>query len=442
MKNDIELAFIQKIMEDNLLYLKTKIKINDLTDPIVKTMFFEIGKAISTFGEFIPSKHLQPLLTDKNRMENYKKLNYPLELTSVSNIMEFLNKHKQELRFSTLERTIKENSIRKEMAYISEKMMLDISDSKKSIADVIRKYSYSIDSLKYENEDRLQFMSASDIVAEEKKRLLSDEKVSIQKSGFNFIDNIAGGVTAPSLISVVASSGVGKSIWLYDLTVRQLKMGKKVLFGTVEIPAKEAYMKILSRFTGIKYHNIWKKEMSKVEKEQYMKGLEEFEKLKENLYIIYDETGVAPNDIKHYYKNLEKCGIECDVICVDYLGLLKSNDSSASEGDRYAKLPKQLRLLSQETNSIVYCPHQLKTQSATKEIESLEPSNIYYAMPLMHEATLAYFMTRKKDEGVDITLVRNFKSRIGDASNTYVFRNTNRDYINLGEDEVYDNINF
>ena len=46
------------------------------------------------------------------------------------------------------------------MLEIGESLLEDVEDSKKSIKDIIRKYSYSIDMLKYENEERISFVSA------------------------------------------------------------------------------------------------------------------------------------------------------------------------------------------------------------------------------------------------------------------------------------------
>ena len=441
MVNEIELNFINHIMKDNLLYLKTKIKLENLNDPIAKTLFFEIGKAMSTYGQLIPTKHLQGLVDDEDRINNYNKLNYPLEITSVSSIMEYISRFDEDVKFATLERTISDEYTRKKMKIISENMSDDVYDSKKSVKDIIRKYSYSIDILKYDTEDTIQFVSASDIVEEERKRLKSKETIKYTKTGFNFIDDIAGGITSPATMYLVAPSSVGKSIWLYDYTVRALRAGKKVLFATVEIPTEEAYLKILANFADIKYHTILKKDFTDAELIKYEKALVEFEKYKDCLYICYDETGLACDDIKHYYKQLEKCGIVCDTICIDYLGLLKSNDGAHGENERYALLPKQVRILSQETNSIIAIPHQLKTQKATCDIEELNPADIYFAMPLMHESTLAYFMTRNKEEG-DLTFVRNFKSRIGESEGTYVFRNADRNYCRLGNDELYNGSNW
>ena len=59
MVNETELQFINKLFEDNLLFIKTKITIDHLTDPFAKTMFFELGKAMTDYGELVPAKHLK-----------------------------------------------------------------------------------------------------------------------------------------------------------------------------------------------------------------------------------------------------------------------------------------------------------------------------------------------------------------------------------------------
>ena len=106
MVNETELQFISKIFEDNILFLKTKIKMDTLTDPFAKVMFFEIGKAMRDYGEMIPSKHLKSLIEDEERISRYSKLNYPLELTSVSNVVDYIKSYNSDIKFATLEKTI------------------------------------------------------------------------------------------------------------------------------------------------------------------------------------------------------------------------------------------------------------------------------------------------------------------------------------------------
>lgn len=434
--NEIELQYIKKIFDDNILLLKTNVHMSHLTDPFAKTMYFEFNKAIRDYGEIIPSKHLSELVNDEIRMEKFGELNYPLEINKVADILNYINSFETNKKISTLEKTILDSHTKRVMIEISEMMQEDLYDSKKSIKDVIRKYSFEIENIKYGTEDDITFLSAEDIISEERKRLQSDEVISYTRTGFNFIDDIAGGITAPSTIYVVAPAGVGKSIWLYDSTVRALRQGESVLFATVEIPAQEAYLKILANFTGINYHTILKKSFTNEEKIKYKKGLEEFNKYKDNLYMVYNRGGLSPMDIKHYYKNLEKCGIKCKYIAIDYLGLLNSDNPKHTEVEKYTNLPKQIRVLSQETNSIILIPHQLKSSQAMKDIEDLNADSVWYAKSISHESTLAFFMMRKQDEG-DITLMKDFKSRIGMSKGTYVFRYADRNKCMLGEDELY-----
>lgn len=777
MMNEIELQFIKKLFDDNTLFYKTKVKLNQLTDILCITLFSELGRSMVTYGGFMPFEHLKALCNDEDRMERYKKLNYPLIINEPLDIIDFINKYTTTTSFSTLEKTILDNYNRRKLIDISEEMMCKLQDSKTTIKEIIRNVSYKIDSIKHDTSDNISFLSGKDIVEAERRRLSSDEIVHYYETGFDFIDDYTNGLTAPATVFVVSppktgkaqtldsiiytpdgfikmgdikvgdvilnenggtsnvthihpqgvtdvyrvwfndkkyvdcnkehlftikrydnkkkkidkwetlsvkdminqnikySSGLNKfiiqttlptyfkernikinpyflgamisdgcftqksgltfsnsekdvvdnlktcvpecniikvsdndyyignsrdiinslkeynlmykksnekfipddykynsldvrleiirglidtdgciekgntitycttskrlasdiefiieslggickistkipkfqngmgelcyilrisikndlkifkskkhtlkyknrkkdifrsiekieyigkketqcitvdnpthlyltnnfivthnSMYLYELTVNQLRKNKSVLFSTIEINESECYRKILSNMAQVDYHKIVKKNFSEAEKQRYLKALDELEGYKDNLFIIYDKTGISPSDIKHYYQNLEKVGIKCDFICIDYLGLLNSDEGDIAEVDKMTKLPRQIRILSQETNSIIFCPQQMKLSATKTDINDLTANDVYYAKPLAMEGTLGYFMLRDKETGS--LIIKNFFSRIGEMDDVWHFPNRDFNKCSLGKAEIYKKIEF
>jgi len=223
MVNEIELQFINHIFKDNLLFLKTKINISQLTDPFAKTMFFELGKAMRDYGEMIPSKHLRLLVEDEERISNYNKLKYPLEITDVNSILEYISKYDNDIKFSTLEKTIIDSNMKKEMIELSECLLEDIMDSKKSVKDLLRKYSYAFDTLKYQSADELAFKSTQDMMKDELDYQSSSEVEEYIPTGFNIIDSLYGGIEKSTTNYLLAGNKVGKSQWLYQSLINSLK---------------------------------------------------------------------------------------------------------------------------------------------------------------------------------------------------------------------------
>ena len=438
--NEIELQFIKKLFDDNTLFYKTKVKLNHLTDILALTLFNEFGKCMITFGGFVPFEHLKPLCNDEDRMEKYKKLNYPLEIKEPINIINFINNYVSDTNFITLEKTILDAYNRRKLMDIASETMDKLDDSKNTIKDILRNISYKIDSIKHDTSDNISFLSGKDVVEAERRRLSSDETVHYYETGFDFIDDYTNGLTAPATVFVVSPPKTGKSMSLYELTVNQLRKNKSVLFSTIEINESECYRKILSNMAQVDYHKIVKKSFSEAEKQRYLKALDELEKYKDKLFIIYDKTGISPSDIKHYYQNLEKVGIKCDFICIDYLGLLNSDEGDTAEVDKMTKLPRQIRILSQETNSIIFCPQQMKLSATKTNINDLTANDVYYSKPLAMEGTLGYFMIKDKDTGS--LIIKNFFSRIGEMDDVWHFPNRDFNKCSLGKAEIYEKIEF
>jgi len=443
MINEIELNFIEKIISDTSLYHKTKLMKDNLEDPLCRTLFSEIGKSLKSYGDFIPNEHLKAMCEDKDRMEHYNKLKYPLKINSPKDILDYVDKYKNELKFETLEKTIVEKFNKRKMSSIASMISEDLEDSKKSVKNIMRKYSYEIDKLMYKLDDDLDFKSTEDLIQEEMTYQNSSEVDEYIPTGFSIIDDLYGGIEKATTNYLLAPNKVGKSMFLYQATLNSLKKDRNVLFITIEIPQKDARKKILANYSYLKYHEIKNKSLSEEDRNEYFKSMERFNQdYKDSFYIMYNAGGVCCKDIEAHVNDLKKIGIIIDDICIDYLGIMQSNDGKImTEVEKNTVLPKEVRMLAHKTDTRVFIPQQLHTSAKNKAIEDINEADIYYAKSIGMEATTLLVMMRDNTKNGDLVL-KMLPSRGGWNESIYHFPNKDLDRCYLGKDEVYEDIEF
>lgn len=162
--------------------------------------------------------------------------------------------------------------------------------------------------------------------------------------------NLEGGYSRKELVGVVASSGVGKSLYLVNQSVVSLTEGKKVLYISLEMSED----KIAARFDSI---------MTRI-KCRDLKNPDSKLKLKERLDLFSDTfpgsqlvikefpTGQATvNTIRALLVQLRNCeDFEPDVIVVDYLELMRPERFIEAEYMAQQRIAEELRGLAVEKN--------------------------------------------------------------------------------------------
>ncbi len=403
-KNDIDLQFIKECMGNNSVLYETKISVNHLEDPLAKILFSVMMKCMVDKNCFIPTIDFKILFDDKDRLSKLNAFNHPIKLTTVENLIIDITNIQTQHKTTALEKSIIERYTRKQMSTISYKLSLDIVDSSKSTYELLRKYSFYLDELMNDTVDTRQVLTSDDVYLNELEFLNSNVENTFPQTGLP-IDNVNGGLNAPSLTVICGRPKAGKSIFLYNSAINSLMQGRTVLFVTIEIPVDECFRKMMSIYSGIHYNLINKKKLSDKERDEYLTNVKSFsEKFKDKLFIIDDQKGISSKDIQIYVNTLERAGFKIDDIYVDYIMIMQSNNPKLSQVESLSAIPQELRQLSQSTNTRVFSAQQLHSKSESKTIDELTFDDIYFCKTLAFEATYTLVIdnTRRSDNSSEL----------------------------------------
>jgi len=137
-------------------------------------------------------------------------------------------------------------------------------------------------------------------------------------TGLDFLDEVLeGGVTQPSVNVVSAASGHGKSVFLQNMAIYQLRRGKNVIYFSLELQPEMLAKRFAAMMTDTAMGKIYT-EVDSVVYQVHRNGKKEG-KLR---IVKYNMSGTTVADLRNYHKEVsEHDGVLYDVVCADYMDL-------------------------------------------------------------------------------------------------------------------------
>ena len=172
------------------------------------------------------------------------------------------------------------------------------------------------------------------------------------KTYYPSIDNIIGSLQGGDVLILAGATAMGKTCTMLNLIMNMAEKKHKILLFSLEMQLKQLQNRIISAKTGVNSDKIRKFNMTNFEQKKYIDYAlsEDFSKLNIEVCTIYDITTDKIKDIV--------LSSDCDIVYIDYLGLIKSNDN----GNTYEKvsaISRDIKLIANETNKPFIVLHQL-----------------------------------------------------------------------------------
>lgn len=223
-------------------------------------------------------------------------------------------------------------------------------------------------------ETGLEYFENIEEMFERMKR--SIETAEIFTSGFPTIDSslTGGGLLRGNIGAWIGLPGSGKSLVMCKTAVENVRLGKKVLYITMEMDE----LGIAQRFTS----QYFKKDINDLlgSKKTIVKEVDEFkkDKLDPNLFIIKQFPGgtMDVNGIRAYHSQLVMRGFKPDLLIVDYVGEMK-DDPNVQKYESAYRILRDLRAFGIEQNHCTITCVQPNSSASKLDISQyIDESNI------------------------------------------------------------------
>lgn len=249
--------------------------------------------------------------------------------------------------------------------------------------------------------------SHSDVINE---AIMEIEKDCVQASagiqpgittGIRALNNATGGWRNTNVVIVAARPGMGKTSLALHFAKMAARSGTWVNFYGLEMKASDLMRIMISGESGVSRLNIRDGLVTDQEWLRLNDSMPNFEKLP---IIWNDYAGMSASKIKSNTIRNRKAG-KCDLIIIDYMGLIKPFDKKAPREQQIADISRTLKEIALSENIPVICLAQLNRQAASvkpelhhlRESGSIEQDADIVIFPWRDEENSKFYLTVAKN---------------------------------------------
>jgi len=238
-------------------------------------------------------------------------------------------------------------------------------------------------------------------------------KIKTVPTGFQVLDSyLNGGVRPGDLCLIGARPSVGKSSFALSLAYNAAKLGKKVLFFSIEMTSLDLYERLLAFDSGMPCTDIINGTANK------KKLQESYDRLAKMSISVAELSRATSKDVERITQTyLMEQGI--DLIVVDYLQFLSDKVSkNGNDVNRVGNISRNLKSLARATMIPVVCPTQLNRKSEEGgRVREPRLADLRDSGNLEQDADIVILLHRKPDgdakDKTNIIVAKNRKGETG-----------------------------
>ncbi|MCT7601888.1 replicative DNA helicase [Aliarcobacter butzleri] len=222
-------------------------------------------------------------------------------------------------------REIKDSSVKRELASLAttiKKVAIEDEVSANEALDTIQGelYKISTDSATSELKD-MQSITHSTLSYIEKMKKLGNKHLIGETTGFDALDRRTTGFNEGDLVIIAARPAMGKTALVLNMALKNVERGKGVIFFSLEMPAEQLMLRMLSVKTSIPLQNLRKGDMSDKEWSQ-LSGA--FDSLNSKKLFVDDGGSVNINQLRARVRKLaQNEDNNIKLVIIDYLQLMQ-----------------------------------------------------------------------------------------------------------------------
>lgn len=248
--------------------------------------------------------------------------------------------------------TLKKNKLKRDYARILMNAVEQIADGMEppAVVDTVLTETKKMDTRKAEVID----MGSMYIeVMQDIERISKGKNLGLHV-GFHELDGWIGGFQPGELVVVCGRPGTGKSQLAFQFATNVSRHGKRSFIASLEMSAKQLFIRYLSNKTEIDKRKIRRAQLSETEMAYLLKTMDEY---KEN--ILIDDSGKPRINHIVAQARLTHAKTPLDMMIVDHLQLVSTDMRNAGRVTELDEITRQLKLLAKELNIPIFVLSQL-----------------------------------------------------------------------------------
>ena len=289
---------------------------------------------------------------------------------------------------------IKEKSIKRSLVKIAHQIPSKVSEDKPS-RDMVDELSQSFYSL-VDGQSAGAIKDAAVIIADviahlEKQKLLEDKDIVGIDTGFRQLNEMTKGFKHGDLIIIAARPGMGKTTICLNLMNHVLMHGGGVVFFSLEMPAEQIMLRMLSAKTSIPLQNIM---TAKMDDEEWSRLSDACDDMSSRKLFVYDSGYVNIHQIRTQMRKLKSSHPEIALCVIDYIGLMMATSNFSDRHLQIAEISRGLKLLARELDMPIIALSQLNRSLESRANKRPMLSDLRESGAIEQDADMILFVYR------------------------------------------------
>jgi len=217
------------------------------------------------------------------------------------------------------------------------------------------------------------------------------------KTGFYQIDKATNGLQKSDLIILAARPGVGKtSLAMNIVTNAAIEHGARCAVFSLEMGREQLVQRMLFSVAGV---SMAKGLRGEINENDWVKIWKAEKKLKNTEIYIDDNAMNTPAQVLAKCRKIKREKGGLDLIVIDYLGLMKSDEKTDNRQNEVASISRQMKILAKELQVPVICLCQLNRSVESRDTKDGKPakpmlSDLRESGSIEQDADMVWFIHR------------------------------------------------
>lgn len=325
--------------------------INDFTEPENRVLFASILENNSR-GMPVDLVTMHTVLSEQNKLEMIGGDNY---------LMKLINNVPTTVNMMYYVQLVQECTARRKMKEIGEQLIMSSGHIDEDLDSIREKAALNVrevkgtGGVKLITQQEAVFMTYDKMDKAQRREGQPNDRIM---TGIKPLDKMTGGLSGSKLMIIGARPSVGKSIFAMTICMNAAKQGKRVLYVSLEMEADEIMEREFAAVSLVPLTEITSDEISV---EGWTKVAEILPSLSAKPIFYCTEIHFVEEVRKAAFSLYEDGGL--DLICVDYIQLLKTTQKRNSRQEEVADISRGLKWLAQELKIPVIALSQLNRSS-------------------------------------------------------------------------------
>ena len=292
-------------------------------------------------------------------------------------------------------RELKELKFRRDVVSLSTKMFKIAKDEDKNKDIIENKIQQDLFEM-ISSEQSKGFLTAKEAISKtlnyiEVLKERGNKLLTGVDTGFYELNLKTAGFNKGDLIIIAARPAMGKTTIALNMVLKSIENSDGVVFFSLEMPAEQLMLRLLSAKTGIPLQNLRVGNIDDSQWEQVSDAMHEFEN---KTLLIDDNTNATIGSIRTRARRLKMQFPDIKLIVIDYLQLIQS----ASNKDRHlevSEISRGLKTLAREIETPIIALSQLNRELEKRVNKRPMISDLRESGSIEQDADLILFVHRE-----------------------------------------------